>query len=158
MPIAVLVVGALLLVTVWRGNTTEVFSQIETDVVGSDGQAGFALWAGAILFLAAAGAILNLEKTAKLFIMLVLAVFAIKQNGLFTKAESALASVAKPAATTTTDTGQAVTALDQPAVGSGSATTATSSSSGTSAATTALAAGMTTGASMLSSALKGIAS
>ena len=153
MPVAILLIGILLLVTVYKGNTTEVFAQVETDILGDGSSPGFMLWVGAILFLAAAGSILGLQKTSKLFIGLVLAVFILKQNGLWTKVESALTSAQKPAATTPVEVGAAVDALDKSG-GSGATATA-SAGSGATGAGSAVASGVAAGASILSTVMKG---
>ena len=125
MAVAILIIGALLMITVVKGNTGQVAAQVEQDLLGSNGQTSFLLWIGAIIFLAVVGAVLHIPRASKLFIALVIAVFVLKQNGLWSNALSAFSQVQAPAPAPTAVTGRAVNALDQPQGGSTTASAST---------------------------------
>jgi len=112
MGMALLVVGLMLAVTVVKGNTAQVASQLNSDLTGSG---SFLLWIGALVFLAVAGNVLNMPRATKMFMGLILAVFVLQQQGLWAQFSSAFSNLSAPAASTTAAVGQTVTASGQPA-------------------------------------------
>lgn len=123
---AILVIGILTVISFAKGNYNEVATQVENDMFGTGSGSGFLLWVAAIVFLAVMGSALHIPRAAKMFMVLVLVVYIISQNGLWTQAETAFATATAPAASsaTTAGVGQAETATGVPVT----ATTTTAAS------------------------------
>jgi hypothetical protein len=109
MALLFLIVGALALITAIKGNVADVARQLEKDFVGRD---SFWLWVGFVLLLSILGSALNMREASRMFMILVVVVYLISRNGVFTKFEEAL-NVTAPGATPQTDVGQARDAHNQ---------------------------------------------
>lgn len=94
MPLALMAIAIILIVTGIKGNQNDVAKQFETDFTGAT---GFFVWIGAILLLGVTGRILNLPQAAKMLTTLIIAVFLISQNGVFTKLAQGLSQAQAPA-------------------------------------------------------------
>jgi hypothetical protein len=110
MPLALLVIGALAIITGIKGNQAQVLGQFESDLTGSG---GFIYWIAAIVVFAIFGRVAGLSSAAKMFIALILVVYVVAQNGLWAQATAALAglSTANAASGTPTVTIQPSAAL-----------------------------------------------
>lgn len=129
--IAILVIGLAFAIAAYNNTASALWSQLETDVFGSGSGSGFLVWAGAIIFVSILGNVLGIPKTAKLFVILVLVVFVLQQQGLWANIQTAFTTTASPGTDSAGNTGQATTAtgtaVAAPAVGTASGTGAASS-------------------------------
>ena len=123
--IAIAIIGLALAVTAYNNTTSALFGQLESDVFGSGSGSGFLVWAGAIIFLSVAGNVLGIPKASKLFIILVLVVFILQQQGLWNNFEAAFTSTTSPGTATAGNTGAAVTSTDTPVATPGVSAAAT---------------------------------
>lgn len=114
MPLALLVIGFLAIITAIKGNYSDVATQFETDLVGSG---GFIYWIAAIAVVGIIARIFDLPDTGKVFIALLVFVFVLSQNGLWTNAQTALSSLQVP-------TGQTAVVTPSPVAGSSTTQTA----------------------------------
>jgi hypothetical protein len=79
-----------------RGNQDDVATQLAKDFTGSG---NFIIWVGIIILLAAIGRVLKIPLSMKLLISLIIVVYLVKQDGIFTKFEQGLSAGASPAPT-----------------------------------------------------------
>ena len=101
----------LFLITAVRGNQGAV--ALQQDILGTSSASGapgsasatttssgsgFMIWVGAIILFGVIGRVMNLDKTFVAFIYLIVAVFLLKQQGIFDQFTQALQSVVAPPA------------------------------------------------------------
>jgi hypothetical protein len=111
MPLALLVIGVLLVVTAIKGsgNISAVATKFETDLTGSG---GFIYWIAAIVVLAIVGRVTGATNSVKMFMALVVVVYLVGQQGIWTQFSSAfagLSAAATPAAVAPSATAAAAT-------------------------------------------------
>lgn len=116
MPLALLIVGVLLLTTVIKGNYNEVASLLSEELTGSK---GFLVWVGALLIIGVVGKAANAPLTARAFTALIIVVFLLANSGVFTKFEQAVSS-ASAAPADETKVGSAATASSAAVASGGS--------------------------------------
>lgn len=103
MPLALLAIGALAVITGIKGNQATVMAQLESDLTGSG---SFIYWIAAIIVLAIIGRVAGFPDAAKAFIALIIVVYVVSQNGLWTQATTALAGLNTGTTATTATTTQ----------------------------------------------------
>jgi type III secretory pathway component EscV len=101
-PVALLALAIIFVVTAIKGNQNDVATQFNSDITGSG---GFFVWVGALLLIAVGGRLLGVPKAGKVLIILIIAVYVISQNGVFSKLSKSLSSAQAPAPATTTSAG-----------------------------------------------------
>jgi hypothetical protein len=89
-------------VTAIKGNQGDVAAQFNSDITGSG---GFFVWIGVLLLIAVGGRVLGLPKGGKMLIVLIIAVYVISQNGVFTQLSKGLSNASAPAPATVTSAG-----------------------------------------------------
>lgn len=104
MPVLFIALGVLMLATAIKGNYQQVAAQVDSDVTGSG---GFFVWIGAIVLIGGVGRAARLEGTAKMLIGLIIVVYLVSQQGIFSKAAQAVSNARAPAPTPVQETGQA---------------------------------------------------
>jgi hypothetical protein len=136
MALGFLIIGVLCIVSAVRGNIPQVAAQLNKDFTPSTSGPSFWTWIAAILVFAVIGKAFSLEKSSKVFILLIVVVYTLSQNGIFGKFTTAVTATTAPAASTENDT----------------AATATTSAASSSAASSAAAPASATGAAATASA------
>ncbi|ATS92584.1 hypothetical protein GC1_00016 [Gluconobacter phage GC1] len=86
MPVALLIIGALMVIVALNGNEHKLAAQLKTDFSGSP---SFLTWVGALLILGFIGYIPGMQKPSTLFMTLCILVFVLKNGGVFDKLEEA---------------------------------------------------------------------
>lgn len=87
MPIALIIIGLLLVVTGVKNTYAEFGAQVKSDFVGPG---NFTYWVVAISIIGAVGYIKPLQKVANAFLALVLLAFILKNGGVFDKLKQAI--------------------------------------------------------------------
>jgi hypothetical protein len=132
MPLALLVIGVLLVVTAIKGsgNISAVATKFETDLTGSG---GFIYWIAAIVVLAIVGRVTGATNSVKMFMALVVVVYLVGQQGIWTQFSSAFAGLSAAATTSMGATGSD-TLVGAPAAPAGTGQTMTMPATGVAAA------------------------
>lgn len=86
---AVIIAGAMLIVTALKNTQHELGTQLALDVLGKD---GFLLWAVCILAIGAIGWIPGLKPASRNLLWLLLVVILVRNGGVWANAETALQS------------------------------------------------------------------
>jgi hypothetical protein len=97
MPLALLLIGLLLITTGIKGNVPKLGAQLEADLLGTGGNAGFLTWFGALFILGCLGYVPVLQKPARMLMVLIIVVMVFRSDtgifanlgGAFTLAERA---------------------------------------------------------------------
>lgn len=105
-----LIIGILAIITSVRGTQSQVATQLGQDFTSTGSGPSFWLWIGLILVMVVIGKTFGLEKSSRVFIMLIIVVYLISQNGVFGKFETAITTVQAPAAASTAVVGADATA------------------------------------------------
>lgn len=87
MPIVLLTVGALFIISSLNGKEHDLATQIYKDFSGDD---SFVYWIVAIVIIGGVGYIPGWGDVSNLFMALIIIVFILANNGVFTKLEAAL--------------------------------------------------------------------
>jgi hypothetical protein len=106
---AFVVLGLLAIVTSVRGNQAAVATQLQQDFTAQSSGPSFWVWIGAILVFGLIGRITGATGAMRLFVILLIVVYLVSNNGIFAKFSAALQPPA-PAPTSTTEAGAAVDA------------------------------------------------
>jgi hypothetical protein len=154
MALGFLIIGVLCIVSAVRGNIPQVAAQLNKDFTPSTSGPSFWTWIAAILVFAVIGKAFNLEKSSKVFILLIVVVYTLSQNGIFGKFTTAVTATTAPAASTENDTAATATTS---AASSSAASSAAAPASATGAAATA-SSSTTSAASPLASPLSALTS
>lgn len=100
MPLALIIVGAVMIVSAVRGTTAQLGAQLKQDFSGNS---SFLKWAAAILFIGIVGYYAPAKKFSYAFLALILIGMILSNRGIFAQLQSALANIkpATPAPSTT---------------------------------------------------------
>lgn len=101
MPLAVLVIGIALLVSALRGTEKTLGQQLVKDFTGGG---SYVDWVAAIIILGLIGYVPNLETPSRALLGLVLLVFIVSNNGVFSNLQQALSQTSVPAIPTSAET------------------------------------------------------
>lgn len=85
MPFAFLIAGAVLIISGAQGTAGDMFTLLEGEFTGSDGQKAFIPWFLAILIIGAIGYIPDLKPISTGFLALVILTLILKNGGFFDK-------------------------------------------------------------------------
>jgi type III secretory pathway component EscV len=102
MPVLLIAIAIIFIVTAIKGNQGAVAQQINSDITGSG---GFFVWVGAILLIALIGRMANIPQASKMLVVLIIGVYLISKNGVFSKLSAALSTASAPSATPQTIAG-----------------------------------------------------
>jgi hypothetical protein len=102
MPVALLALAIIFVVTAIKGNQGSVAQQFNSDLTGSG---GFFVWVGALLLIAVGGRVLGVPRTGKVLMILIIAVYVISNNGVFSQISKAFTTTSAPAPASVTSTG-----------------------------------------------------
>jgi hypothetical protein len=155
MALGFLIIGVLCIVSAVRGNIPQVAAQLNKDFTPSTSGPSFWTWIAAILVFAVIGKAFSLEKSSKVFILLIVVVYTLSQNGIFGKFTTAVTATTAPAASTENDTAATATTS---AASSSAASSAAAPASATGAAATASSSTTSAAASPLASPLSALTS
>lgn len=90
MPIALIIVAAILFIVGVRGNYQDAGQLLNDTFYGSNGQSGFLGWFGSIVGLAVLFRVIGAPRAGELFIALLLVVFVLQNPGVLAAIESAI--------------------------------------------------------------------
>lgn len=82
MPLLIMLIGAALLVTGFKGTTGQLATRLSNDITGAGAPAGhgFLTWLAALVIIGSAGYITEIQRPARLFIALIIVVMLIKSD------------------------------------------------------------------------------
>ncbi len=80
MPIALLIIGALLIVSGAEGKTKALGSHLASDFVGTNGSKGFAVWVLALVAIGAIGYVPRAKPLSDAFLALIIVVIFLDNN------------------------------------------------------------------------------
>jgi hypothetical protein len=90
MPLAIVLIGILLVSVGVKGTQKELGAQFQKDLLGSQ---GFLIWFAALLIVGLLGTIKPIQQPARYLLALILIVILLRNNGVFTQAVNAIGTV-----------------------------------------------------------------
>lgn len=125
MPLALIIIAALLILTAIKGNYAAVGAEFNTTFFGQGSQSGFLVWFGSILGLAVLFRVIQAPKAGELFIALLILVYFLQNNSVLTTIENAIQAQGASSSNATSPGGAAVaTSASQATPASAASTTA----------------------------------
>lgn len=100
MPLALAILGVLVLVTAVKGNYAAVGQEFNTTFFGSGSGSGFLVWFGSVLGIAILFRLIQAPKAGEMFIALLIIVYFLQHDNILSTIETSIQSAGATGTTT----------------------------------------------------------